>query len=36
VFLAGAVVLVGSYVARLALMTTGAWMHTAAWLVSFV
>lgn len=36
VFLAGTLGLIGSYVVRLALMTTGAWMQTAAWLVSFV
>jgi hypothetical protein len=36
VFVAGAVLLIGSYVARLALMTTGAWMTIATWLTSFV
>lgn len=36
VFLAGVLVLIGSYIARLALMTTGLWMRTAEWLVSFV
>ncbi len=36
VFLAGTVMLIGSYVVRLALMMTETWMQTAAWLVSFV
>ena len=36
VFAAGAALLIGSYVARLALMTTGPWLTLAAWLTSFV
>lgn len=36
IFLGGAVLLVVSYVARLALMTTGAWLAIATWLTSFV
>jgi hypothetical protein len=36
VFLAGTVLLVSSYVGRLALMTTGTWMTLAGWLVTFV
>lgn len=36
VFLAGTVLLVGSYVGRLLLMSTGAWMSAATWMVSFV
>ncbi len=36
VFRAGVLVLIGSYVARLAVMTTGIWMRTAEWLVGFV
>lgn len=36
VFAAGTAVLIGSYVARLALMTTGPWLTLAAWLTSFV
>jgi hypothetical protein len=36
VFLAGTLLLMGSYVARLMLMTTGAWMHFATWLTGFV
>jgi hypothetical protein len=36
VFLVGTLVLVGSYVMRLWLMTTGAWMHVAAWMTTFV
>jgi hypothetical protein len=36
VFLSGTVLLVGSYVVRLLLMTTGAWMNLAGWLTSFV
>jgi hypothetical protein len=36
VFAGGAAVLIGSYVARLALMTTGAWLSLASWLTSFV
>ena len=36
VFLAGTVLLVSSYVARLAIMTTTAWMTVATWLTSFV
>ena len=36
VFVAGTVMLIASYVVRLALMTTGAWMNLATWLTSFV
>ncbi|MEO8679860.1 MAG: hypothetical protein ABI665_12480 [Vicinamibacterales bacterium] len=36
VFLAGTGLLIGSYVLRLALMTTGAWLSLAGWLTSFV
>lgn len=36
VFLVGTVLLLSSYVVRLALMTTGTWMNFAGWLVSFV
>ena len=36
VFAAGTAVLIGSYFARLALMTTGPWLTLAAWLTSFV
>ena len=36
VFVAGTALLIGSYVARLALMTTGPWLNLAAWLTSFV
>jgi hypothetical protein len=36
VFLAGTLLLIGSYLARLALMTTGAWLTIATWLTSFV
>jgi hypothetical protein len=36
VFLTGTLLLVGSYVLRLWLMTTGAWMHLATWMTSFV
>ncbi len=36
VFLAGAVLLMGSYVARLMLMNTSAWMSLAGWMVRFV
>jgi hypothetical protein len=36
VFAAGAAVLIGSYVVRLALMTTDAWLSLASWLTSFV
>lgn len=35
-FLVGTALLIGSYVGRLALMTTAAWMGFATWLVSFV
>jgi hypothetical protein len=35
VFLAGTILLVCSYVARLGLMTTQVWMNVAAWLTSF-
>jgi hypothetical protein len=36
IFLGGALLLIASYVVRLALMGTAAWMHVAAWLTSFV
>jgi hypothetical protein len=36
VFAAGTLVLIASYVVRLALMGTAAWMHAAEWLTSFV
>lgn len=36
VFLVGTILLIGSYVGRLVLMTTGPWMNFAGWLVSFV
>jgi hypothetical protein len=36
VFLAGALLLIASYVVRLALMPTNGWMATARWLTSFV
>jgi hypothetical protein len=36
IFLAGAVALIASYVLRLMLMTTDAWMQLARWLTSFV
>jgi hypothetical protein len=36
VFAAGTGLLIGSYAARLALMTTGPWLTLAAWLTSFV
>jgi hypothetical protein len=36
VFVAGAALLVASYVARLALMSTPAWVNLATWLTSFV
>lgn len=36
VFLTGTVLLIVSYVARLAIMGTGAWMNFAAWLTSFM
>jgi len=36
VFALGLALLIGSYVARLALMTSDAWMHVATWLTSFV
>ena len=36
VFATGITLLVVSYVARLALMTTGAWLNLATWLMSFV
>jgi hypothetical protein len=36
IFLGGALLLIASYVVRLALMGTAAWMQVAAWLTSFV
>ena len=36
VFLAGTLLLIASYVVRLAIMNTSAWMATAQWLTSFV
>ncbi len=36
VFAAGTALLIGSYVTRLALMTTDPWLNLAAWLTSFV
>jgi hypothetical protein len=36
ILLAGALLLVASYVARLALMGTATWMHIAVWLTSFM
>ncbi len=36
VFLAGTLLLIASYVGRLMLMTTGAWMQLASWMTSFV
>jgi hypothetical protein len=36
VFAAGTALLVASYVARLALMTTPTWMSIAEWLITFV
>ena len=36
VFLLGTLLLIASYVARLALMTSGAWLAVATWLTSFV
>jgi len=36
VFLSGTVLLICSYVGRLMLMTTGAWMNFASWLTGFV
>lgn len=36
VFLIGTVLLIGSYVVRLMVMTTGPWLNFAAWLVGFV
>jgi hypothetical protein len=36
IFLTGALLLIASYVVRLAAMGTSTWLHTAAWLTSFV
>ena len=36
IFLAGALLLIASYVVRLAVMGTSTWLHAAAWLTSFV
>jgi len=36
IFLAGTLLLIASYVVRLAIMNTSAWMATAQWLTSFV
>jgi hypothetical protein len=36
IFLGGSLLLIGSYVGRLLLMGTAAWMSIAAWLTSFV
>jgi hypothetical protein len=36
IFVAGALLLIASYVVRLAFMNTSAWMATAQWLTSFV
>ncbi len=36
IFVLGTGLLIASYVVRLALMTTGAWMHVAGWLTGFV
>ena len=36
VFALGLALLIGSYVARLSLMTSDAWMRVATWLTSFV
>jgi len=36
VFALGLALMIGSYVARLALMTSDAWIHVATWLTSFV
>ena len=36
IFLLGTLLLITSYVARLALMTSGAWLAVATWLTGFV
>ncbi len=36
VFVAGTVLLISSYIVRLMLMGTGAWLNLAGWLTSFV